>query len=261
MGYSLNQIRFSYQITVAKALTVVLVFVLSSPAIVAETLSSDAIDARLRESGVLSDQVPIVAVEKAPIEGFWAVFFASGEMFYTNDEASILVGPNLLQLIPGVGIADISTQQMNTFRKSLVFEQDHETIDFPPAGGTEHVVYVFSDVSCGYCQKLHEELDEYHDRGIELRYFLWARAGEGSEPYNSMVSAWCAEDRNRSFTLLKRRRSITETSCENPLEEHMKLVRTLGLTGTPAMILESGGLVGGYVPAAELEARILAQSI
>ena len=46
--------------------------------------------------------------------------------------------------------------------------------------------------------------------GIEVRYLAFPRAGVGSKTYNSMVSAWCADDPNTAITALKARQTIPE---------------------------------------------------
>ena len=41
-------------------------------------------------------------------------------------------------------------------------------------------------------------------------------------------------------------------SCENPVENHFEIGRRIGVTGTPAIITQTGLLLPGYIPANEL---------
>ena len=37
-------------------------------------------------------------------------------------------------------------------------------------------------------------------------------------------------------------------NCENPVDDHMMLGSLVGVSGTPALVLDDGQLVPGYVP-------------
>ncbi|MFL9802075.1 thioredoxin fold domain-containing protein [Vibrio cyclitrophicus] len=41
---------------------------------------------------------------------------------------------------------------------------------FSKAKNEKHVVTIFTDVDCGYCRKLHQQMDDYNDLGITVRY-------------------------------------------------------------------------------------------
>ncbi len=45
---------------------------------------------------------------------------------------------------------------------------------------------------------------------------------------------------------------VADASCENPVREQFELGGRVGLTGTPAIVLEDGNMVRGYVPAQRL---------
>ena len=122
---------------------------------------------------------------------------------------------------------------------------------------SKHSLYVFTDIDCGYCRKLHSELDQYLSEGIEIRYLFFPRAGEGSESYKKAVSVWCADDRNEALTLAKLDREFETRSCDAAVvHSHYALGQDVGLRGTPAILLEDGTLVSGYLPPAELAAAL-----
>ena len=114
-------------------------------------------------------------------------------------------------------------------------------------------VYVFTDVDCYYCQKLHQEVPALKELGVEIRYLAYPRAGVGSPSYRKIASAWCAEDPNISLTALKAGEQIPDNVCENnPVAEQYMLGGQLGVSGTPALVTESGKLLPGYMPADKL---------
>lgn len=150
------------------------------------------------------------------------------------------------------GEAQSTTEKdKDIFRKNKLNTSNLETIDFL-AKKEKYSLTVFTDVDCGYCRKFHNEIDQYNNLGISIKYLAFPRAGIDSESYTKMVSAWCSDRADISITLLKDNKSIPSNSCENSVAEQFELGRTLGITGTPALITQSGKLLPGYVPAQEL---------
>ena len=113
-------------------------------------------------------------------------------------------------------------------------------IIYPAKGETKAVVYAFTDADCGYCRKLHSEMDDINARGIEVRYLAWPRSQE-SVP--KMEAIWCSQDRNAAMDQAKMGANV---------QAHMALGSRLGVRGTPAIFTEAGEQVGGYLPAAQL---------
>jgi len=116
-----------------------------------------------------------------------------------------------------------------------------------------HTITVFTDVDCHYCRKLHKEVPTLNDAGITVRYLAFPRAGIPSDTYNKMVSIWCAEDPRKAMTDAKNGKTIPTKECANPIQEHLALGGKVGVRGTPAIILEDGTLLSGYLPASRLE--------
>jgi thiol:disulfide interchange protein DsbC len=114
------------------------------------------------------------------------------------------------------------------------------------------VAYVFTDIDCGYCRKLHSEIKQYLDAGIEVRYLFYPRSGEGSDSYNKAVNVWCAENRTQALTQAKKGEPVPEKACDNPVSKHMALGTAMGASGTPMIVTEKGSVLPGYVPAAQL---------
>ena len=96
-------------------------------------------------------------------------------------------------------------------------------------------------------------MPEYHERGIEIRYLAYPRAGIDSEPYNAMVSAWCSTTPHAALTQLKLGAQIDPQMCDNPIADQYRMGQLFGLRGTPLLVLSNGKTVGGYVNAEELE--------
>ena len=114
------------------------------------------------------------------------------------------------------------------------------------------ILTVFTDVECTYCRKFHSEIDEYLANGVSINYLAFPRTGIDSSSYEKMVAAWCSNEKKESKTNLKNDIDIEMNSCENPVENHFEIGRRIGVTGTPAIITQTGLLLPGYIPVNEL---------
>ena len=79
---------------------------------------------------------------------------------------------------------------------------------------------------------------------------------KGQGDYRTTVSVWCSKDQNEALDLAKGGAEMEVKDCDNPIDEHLKVSRSLGVRGTPAIILEDGSMLPGYVPANKLIAEL-----
>jgi thiol:disulfide interchange protein DsbC len=191
------------------------------------------------------------SIEPAPIAGLYEAIIA-GYVFYVSEDGKFIIRDgDILDLTQDA--KNITEERRNGLRLDALKQVDiKDSINFKPEGESKYVVYVFTDVDCPYCSKLHKEVPEMNKVGIEIRYLAFPRAGMGSPTYKTMQSVWCAKDQQAAMTKAKNRESIDPLECDNPIEEEYKLGVQLGVTGTPAMILPDGKLLPGYAPADRL---------
>lgn len=116
----------------------------------------------------------------------------------------------------------------------------------------KHTVTVFTDIDCSYCRKLHNEVKKYNELGIRIRYMAYPRAGIGSGSFNQAEAVWCSKDSAAAMTKAKNGATIKADNCKNPVAQHYALGNMIGVRGTPALVLEDGTVVPGYIPAARL---------
>jgi thiol:disulfide interchange protein DsbC len=148
---------------------------------------------------------------------------------------------------------DISEERRNDIRLDALNELgEDKMIVFSPKT-KQHSMTVFTDIDCGYCRKLHGEMDKYLDKGIEVRYMMYPRAGKNSEAYKKAVAVWCADDKRDALTKSKKGKAIPMKTCDNPIDSHMALAKDLGLRGTPLVVLDDGTIQPGYIPPAAVE--------
>lgn len=199
--------------------------------------------------------LPVDAVHETPITGMYGLELPDGTVLYGTADGKHLIAGDMYAL--GEDLVNLTETRRAVHRRTLMDDMPvQDMVVFSPADKPKTSIYVFTDVDCGYCRKLHQEMADINALGIEVRYLAYPRAGVGSDSYRKIVSAWCAEDRRTALTDLKAGRTIPSKSCPNPVAAQFDLGRQVGITGTPAIITEDGRLYPGYMPAAQLAATL-----
>lgn len=197
----------------------------------------------------------ILDIRSSPLEGFYQVSLRGGNVLYVTEDGKYFIAGDLYQMA-NKGLLNLTEIERNDHRKKIIAKVDEsEKLVFAPEKERASVT-VFTDVDCGYCRKLHKEVPELNRMGIAIRYLAYPRAGIQSSTYKKMVSAWCADDPQAALTTAKLGKEIPERNCENPVARHFILGNELGVTGTPALILEDGRLIPGYLSAKDLAALL-----
>lgn len=217
-------------------------------------LTPGEIEAALRAARA---DLPPMEVVKSDMPGLYEARITGGTVLYVSEDGKYFIAGDLYQ-ITGGSFVNVRDARMKPERKRAIDAiDDKEMLVFsPPQGKVKASVTVFTDIDCGYCRKLHQEIPELNQLGIAVRYLAYPRTGINSASYNKAVSAWCADNPNQALTQAKAGQTIPQKRCENPVAKHYYLGNELGVTGTPALVYEDGTLQPGYVPAKELATRL-----
>lgn len=200
------------------------------------------------------------------INGLYQVQVPGGPVLYVTPEGDKFIAGEVFG-IEASGFAKIEDPyEVQARQKALAELKLKDSINFKPKGKTKAVVYVFTDIDCGYCRKLHQQMYTYEeagqkkpgytDLGIEIRYLAYPRAGIPSPSADKLISTWCAKDKLDAITKLKAGQEVPNATCDNPVAAQFQLGGQLGVNGTPALFLPGGKLMPGYMPPEEL-AKIL----
>ena len=221
--------------------------------VVASSADDPQLEAVRAKVSAMFEMIEPQHVNKSPIDG-WYIVQKGSIVAYISADARYLLQGDLIDLDLQ---ANLSEQSRSNARRQLVASlEDGESILFSPAE-VRHKVTVFTDIDCVYCRKLHNEINDYLAQGIAVRYVLYPRNGPASRAWSTSEDVWCARDRNNALTLAKMDREFETAKCDaSMVSKHFVLGQDMGLTGTPAIVLEDGTLIGGYVSAEMLKARI-----
>ena len=185
-----------------------------------------------------------------PIPGVYEVQVKNGPVLFVHEAGEFLFQGDLLQVKDNQIVSIMELRQANKRRELFAERPTEDMIIFKPEGESKAIMNVFTDVDCGYCVKFHREVPELNAMGIEVRYLAFPRAGIPSGSYNKIAKAWCAEDQQDTLTKVKSGQRVDVEVCDNnPIAEHYAFGSSIGVTGTPAIILMDGTLIPGYQPA------------
>ena len=213
----------------------------------------DAVRARISE---LFPEIQGEHVFTSPIDG-WYTIRKGAIVAYVSADGRFLMQGDLIDLD---GQVNLTESARNDARRDLMADiPDERMIVFTPED-PKYTVSVFTDIDCTFCRRLHNQMDDYLSRGIEVRYLLYPRNGPTSPAWAKAEQVWCADDRNEALTLAKLDKTFETHAC-NPAEisAHYAMGQDVGLTGTPALVLEDGTLISGYLPPAQLEQALAAE--
>ena len=225
-------------------------------AILMMLVSMTSVQAGMKEDGkkikaMLAKQMPdlkVTEINKTPLDGLYEVIMPP-QILYVSRDAKYVVSGNIINAETGQNLTMPQRDKVRAQAVNLLGEES--MIVFAPKK-VKHTVTVFTDIDCGYCRKLHKEMAQYNKLGIKVRYAAFPRAGIGSDAFKKAVNVWCADDRNAAMTKSKNGQSVPDKECKNPILAHYKLGEKIGVQGTPAIVLENGQMVPGYVPADRL---------
>ena len=214
----------------------------------------------------LETAMPSMAVDSiapSPVEGIFEVSSrqnATTDVIYVTADGSHFFTGDLVLLVES-GTVNLSRQREDGARRSVLEELDvDDMVVFAPSEGTKAVLYVLTDVDCGFCRRFHGEVADLTALGVEVRYLAFPRAGIGSPTYERMVSAWCSNDRELALSRLKVGETVEDQTCESPVALQFAMGQRLGIRGTPTLITQRGRIIGGYRSASEIAEELGVQS-
>ena len=209
--------------------------------------ANDPIITKFAELGVTVKQI-----NPSPVTGLKELITNKGVLYASPDGQYLMQGT----LIDLNNRNNLTEQALNGVRVEGLKEYEDSMIVYK-APNEKHSITVFTDISCGYCRKLHRELDDLLDAGITVKYLAFPRGGLQGSGYADLMNVWCARDQQEALTEAKSGTSTKVVAgCSAPVAEHYQLGQSFGISGTPAIILEDGTMIPGYQPAAALKAAL-----
>jgi len=219
-----------------------------------DTISPPEIQDVLKK--INANNAKVLYVKKSPLDGICEVAIENGgqpNIFYFDIAETHLFFGNLVEM----------KTMTNLTAQSAMKIQDKKRIDTSKIPLTsalvlgdlkaEKKVIIFTDPDCSYCSNLHMVMKQIIDKRKDIAFFIKMYPLEfHKDAYWKSKSIVC----NNSIQLLQDcfdKKEIAKTDCKtDEVDNTLKLAKSLGITGTPAIILPDGRLRIGTMPEAEL---------
>jgi len=195
----------------------------------------------------------IDSLSPSAIPGLFEVVSGGDVAYVTPDGVHMIQGT--LFNVPG---------RKNLSEKTLSVQRAKAVRSLDPAGlivykaikPEKHVITVFTDPSCPYCHRLHEEIPKLNELGVTVQYALYARSGEGTLTSRQLAEVLCAPDKKEALARFFANPSLNASGAgcaqAGALEGIARAAAHVGLKGTPHIVSDSGYAASGYMPAPEL---------
>ena len=191
----------------------------------------------------------ITGLSESPIDGVYELV-SGGTIFYVNASGTLLIEGDMIDLENRVSLTD---QKLGRLHMGMIEDvSETDMLVYQPDEPTGRSITVFTDITCGYCQRLHQEIDVLLDSGVAVRYLMFPRAGLHTSAAAALESVWCNDDPQAAMTTAKAGGRVPPSSCVNPIEQHVALAQQVGLRGTPLIYLDTGERIPGYRDAATI---------
>ena len=155
------------------------IFLFLTLALLVSCAKRDDADIDIRKT--ISNAYPDIAVDeiKKIDENFHEIIINNKIYYATNDGKYLIIG-NVIDLSTKESITE--NTKMNQ-RLSIIDSIDMKNLMVFKPNKTNHILTIFTDTSCPYCQKLHNEIPSLLENNIEVRYVLFSRNGNEVDAY------------------------------------------------------------------------------
>lgn len=200
----------------------------------------------------------VVEAVETPVEGIYQTRFGSKFAYVTGNGRYVFIG-DMIDLETQINLTELSRR--DAARDELAKADTKEMAVFPAKDQTLAVLNVFTDTSCPYCKKLHEEVPQLQKAGIEVRYIPFPRGGKRGPGYQELRQVWCGSDKAKTMDIAKgiEPGDLPTGDCDEAVavDNGYDLGNRVGVTGTPALFTDSGRRFDGYVPHQQLIPALL----
>ena len=198
----------------------------------------------------------VLSITESPIKGLCEIAIENmGRLgvFYLSLDKKFLILGSLVE------VANMS----NRTQESITGFQDKKRIDIAKIPldnalilgetGASKKVIVFTDPDCPFCGQLHQTMKQIVAKRKDVAFYIkFFPLNIHKDAYWKTKSIVC----NKSLKMLEdnfEKKEIPKTECAtDEIDNSMKLAASLGISGTPALILPDGRLRSGAIPEAEL---------
>ncbi|NWF76690.1 MAG: DsbC family protein [Nitrospirae bacterium] len=211
-------------------------------------------------TNLLKEIIPdirILEIRNAAIKGLWEVSVERGGqkgVVYIDFSKNLLISGSILNVKTKTNLTQERLLEINKVDISKIPLDDALVMGEKDA---KHRVIVFTDPDCPFCSKLHQEMKKVIEKRKDIAFYIKMFPLPMHKGAYEKAKAIVCE---KSLALLDdafAKKELPKATCETKvLDENLKLGESVGISGTPAIIMPNGTLVPGFKEADALIALI-----
>ena len=189
-------------------------------------------------------------IKTTPVSGIYQIKQGGSYIYITADGKYAFT--SMYDLENKVSLTKLQLQEDNAVLIRSLNEDD--LIVYPAKGTQRGVLTVFTDTSCPYCTKLHNQIPFLQEKGIKVKYAPFPRGGKSGPGFAAMNSVYCSDDKKQAINIAFKNGKVNSKKCDasKTILASYKLGNRLGVNGTPASFTDKGVKISGYMPAQQL---------
>ncbi|MBF5055912.1 protein disulfide-isomerase [Alcanivorax sp. 521-1] len=201
----------------------------------------------------------VTAINPSPADNLVEVELNGREIVYASKDGQLIFTGDVIQMRDG-DVVNLKEERYQKVRREGLAEMDKDAmITYAAEGDEKAEIYAFTDITCGYCRKLHRHIEDYTQAGITVHYLAFPRGGPTSQAAKDMRHIWCDADPRQALTAAKLNDKVSDAEladCADAVDREYQMGLDFGVRGTPAIYTAEGAQLGGYVTPEQLNQRL-----
>ena len=197
--------------------------------------------------------VQIEGIQAAPVPGLYEVRYRSPrgvQLVYVDETGNYVIQGKIFDLRTERDLTDERLRKLNAIKfESLPLDLAVKV----QRGNGKRVLAMFSDPYCPACRQFERALAQIDN--VTVYVFMYPVIRPENAEHSRRV--WCAPDRAKAWLELaaapKPKLPDAAAGCGDPVDQVLKLGRSLGVNSTPTLILANGERLSGGLAAPELK--------
>jgi len=171
---------------------------------------------------------------------------SNGETFFASADGRYLF---FGQTIDTSGALPVNLTLLSNHRKAQALVNKGSAITYKAKNQKAELI-VFTDITCGYCQRFHASMPQLNSEGITVHYLAFPREGIDSQSSADMQNAFCAKSPQEALDALMNRLSVpaVKNCSRHDVRDHLALAKMVDVKGTPTIMLPTGQVEAGAHP-------------
>lgn len=224
-------------------------------ALAACALAAHADEASIRKAVESKFGGKVESINKIAQMGLYEVL-VNGYILYSDEKATTFIAGNI---IDAKTMKNLTEERMNKVITKQIFSEMPENAIKQVRGNGKRVLATFEDPNCGYCKRLHKDIQKMDN--VTIYTFMLPLLSEDSLKKSRQI--WCSADRVRAWNdwMIDNKAPTGKDDCDTKaINKNAEFAQRYRINGTPGLFFADGERVEGAMPLAALEEKLNSKS-